>query len=91
VTITGISKEYARIAASGGKVYSYFCTNCGSTVYWKAERLPNLIGVAIGALADPIYAAPVRSIFEQSKHSWVQIEGADVQHFQRGGAAKSSN
>jgi hypothetical protein len=91
VTITGIPKEYARIAASGGKVYSYFCTNCGSTVYWKAERLPNLIGVAIGALADPIYAAPVRSIFKQSKHSWVQIEGADVQHFQQGGAAKSSN
>jgi hypothetical protein len=91
VTITGIPKEYTRIAASGGKVYSYFCTNCGSTVYWKAERLPNLIGVAIGALADPIYAAPVRSIFKQSKHSWVQIEGADVQHFQQGGAAKSSN
>ena len=58
VTITGIPKEYARIAASGGKVYSYFCTNCESTIYWKAERLPNLIGVAIGALADPIYGHP---------------------------------
>jgi hypothetical protein len=58
VTITGTPKEYVRVAASGAKVYSYFCTNCGSTVYWKAERLPNLIGVAVGALADPNYAAP---------------------------------
>src|SRR5271166_4505612 len=54
VTITGTPKENARIAASGAKVYSYFCTNCGSTVYWKAERLPNFIGLAVGALATQI-------------------------------------
>lgn len=88
VTISGTPKEFTRIAASGGKVHSYFCTNCGSTVYWKADRLPNLVGVAVGALADPKYAAPTRSIFEQSKHDWVQIEAPDVQHFQRTSVAR---
>jgi hypothetical protein len=71
-------------------VLSYFCPNCGSTLYWKAENLPTLIGVAVGALADPNYPAPVRSVFEQSKHIWVQIDGA-VEHFQQSSGARHSN
>lgn len=38
VTITGTPKPYVRTAASGGKVRSYFCPDCGSTVYWQAEN-----------------------------------------------------
>jgi hypothetical protein len=87
VTISGTPKEFTRAATSGGKVHTYFCPNCGSTVYWKADNLPALIGVAVGALADPKYPAPVRSVFEQSKHIWVQIDGA-VEHFQQSSAPK---
>ena len=90
VAISGIPKEYTRDAASGRKVHSYFCPNCGSTIYWKADNLPSLIGVAVGALADPKYPAPARSVFEQSKHNWVQIDGA-VEHFQQSSVAKNSN
>lgn len=86
VTILGTPKVFTRDAASGGKVHSYFCPDCGSTVYWKAEKLPSHIGVAIGALADPKYPAPVRSVFEQSKHDWVQME--DVEHFQQSSVEK---
>jgi hypothetical protein len=66
VAISGTPKQFTRDAASGGKVHSYFCANCGSTVYWRADRLPSMIGVAVGALADPKYPAPARSVFEQS-------------------------
>jgi hypothetical protein len=90
VAISGTAKEFTRDAASGRKVHFYFCPNCGSTVFWKADGLPSLIGVAVGALADPTYPAPVRSVFEQSKHNWVQIDGA-VEHFQQSSAAKNSN
>jgi hypothetical protein len=90
VAISGTAKEFTRDAASGGKVHSYFCPDCGSTVYWKADNLPSLIGVAVGALADPNYPAPVKSIFEQSKHDWVQMDGA-VERFQQSSAAKNSN
>jgi hypothetical protein len=89
VAISGDTKQYTRRAASGGKVHSYFCPNCGSTVYWKADNLPAMIGVAVGALADPEYPSPVRSVFEQSKHSWIQIDGA-VQHFEQSSAPKAS-
>lgn len=91
VTVSGTPREFTRIATSGGKVHSYFCISCGSTVYWKAENLAGLIAVAVGALADPKHPAPLRSIFERSKHDWVQIEGPSVQHFQQSSLAKVSN
>ena len=87
VAVSGLSKEYTRVAASGGKVHTYFCPTCGSTVYWKAENLPTMIGVAVGALEHPDHAPPAKSIFERSKHGWVQIEGA-VEHFQQSGRQK---
>jgi len=90
VAVSGTAKEFTRDAAGRGRVHTYFCPNCGSTVYWKADNLPALIGVAVGALADPEYPAPGRSVFEQSKHDWVQIDGA-VDHFQQSSAAKNSN
>ncbi|MEF0940428.1 GFA family protein [Rhizobium sp. BR 362] len=89
VNISGPSKEFTREAASGGKVHTYFCPSCGSSIYWKAENLPSFIGVAVGAIADPKFPGPARSVFEQSKYDWVQIEGAE--HFQQSSVAKNSN
>jgi hypothetical protein len=91
VTMSGTGKQYTRDAASGGKVHTYFCPNCGSSVYWKAENLPSMIGVALGALTDGRqFLAPAKSIFEQSKHHWVQIDAAD-EHFQQGSVARRSS
>lgn len=91
VTISGTAQEFIREAESGGKVHTYFCVICGSTIYWKAENLPSMIGVAIGALTDPSQCpAPAISIFEQSKLDWVQLDGV-VRHFPHGSQAKNSN
>jgi hypothetical protein len=90
VVVSGASKEFTRDGASGGRVRSAFCPNCGSTVYWRADSLPSLIAVAVGALADPNAPAPTRSVFERSKHAWVHIEGP-VEHFQHSSAAKNSS
>jgi len=58
----------------------HFCPTCGSTVFWKAEAAPSWIGVAVGSFADPIFAPPALSVFEQSKHKWVQLD-EKVRHF----------
>jgi hypothetical protein len=91
VTVTGAPKEYVRAAESGGKVRFYFCSDCGSTVYWKADNLPAMIGVALGAIADPNFPAPIRSVFEQSKYAWVGIDGAGIEHLQQGSASRRSS
>jgi hypothetical protein len=89
VAISGALKEFARDGASGGKVHNAFCPHCGSTVYWKADSLPSLIAVAVGATADPNFPPPVRSVFERSKHPWVHMDGAD--HFPQSSAARNSS
>src|SRR5262245_224853 len=83
VTIAGEAKEYGRDTPSGSKFRSYFCPTCGSSVYWKTDKHPTSIGVAVGAIADKNFPAPARSVWEQSKHEWVEIAPAG-QHFPRG-------
>ena len=83
VTIHGEARRFERAADSGATFASFFCPNCGSSVYAKAAKHPAMIGVAVGAFADPRFQPPVRSVWEASKHEWVSIPGA-VQHFPEG-------
>jgi hypothetical protein len=76
--------------SSRGMIHNYFCPQCGSTVYWKLSNFPALIGVAVGAMANPKYPALVRSVEEQRKHDWVHIDGA-VEHFRESSPPKNSN
>jgi len=80
VEISGRATEFVHVGESGRNVRLYFCPTCGSTVYWKPDALPSMIGVAAGALADPDFPAPANSIFERSKHPWIHFEGV-AEHF----------
>ncbi|MER8864331.1 GFA family protein [Mesorhizobium sp. M0751] len=73
VEISGVATEFIRVADSGRNVRMYFCPTCGSTVYWKPDAQPTIIGVAVGALADPDFPPPMISIFERYKHHWVTL------------------
>ncbi|MBB3590476.1 hypothetical protein FHX08_000820 [Rhizobium sp. BK529] len=91
VTISGTARQYTRDAASGGKVHSYFCPDCGSSVCWKTDNLPTMIGVALGALDNTsLLPVPAKSIFERSKHHWVRIEDAG-EHFQQGSVIRHAD
>jgi len=71
VRTEGPSKVYVRGSASGRKIEMHFCPNCGSTVFWCAEFVPDLIGVAFGAFADPSMSWPTVSVWETTRHPWV--------------------
>lgn len=73
VTITGVSTSYTRPGDSGHAFTTHFCPTCGSSVYWVTAFKPEEIGVAVGAFADPGFPAPMRSVWEQSRHPWVDI------------------
>ena len=72
VTISGPSTAYARRADSGNTLTFHFCPTCGSTVYYTNDALPEFVGVAIGAFADPQAWVPEFSVYERTKHAWVQ-------------------
>ncbi len=74
-SISGDSKEFTRSSDSGKSVTFRFCPVCGSTVYWQAERFPELISVGIGAFADPTFPAPEHAVYERRRHAWLEALG----------------
>jgi hypothetical protein len=52
-------------------------------VFWKTSGMPGMIGVAVGAIGDPAYPRPTRSLWERSMHAWVATDGP-VERFSRG-------
>jgi hypothetical protein len=81
VKIEGRTRVFARNGDSGRKVRFYFCPDCGTSLYWEADARPAVYILAVGAFADPNFPAPSASIFEESKHTWVQLPGG-MKHFQ---------
>jgi len=83
LTLSGETKQFARPTDSGQPFVTHFCPNCGTSVYWRADKLPGLVGVAVGAFADPSFPLPERSVWEQSRHAWVEVPSAQ-HHFPKG-------
>ena len=75
--IDGAATRFARPGASGDAFETFFCPVCGSTVYVRTARHPDGIGIAVGAIGDPLFPPPVRSIWENTMHGWVSISSAE--------------
>lgn len=83
VSVTGTGTVYLRPADSGAPFETTFCPVCGTTLYVRTGRHRDMIGIPVGTIADPAYPAPVRSVWEETRHDWVTIPGA-IPHFPRG-------
>ena len=72
VTIAeGSSTQFRRGSDSGFDVTFHFCSVCGSTIWWEPERLPSMVGVAVGAFADPDFPAPQQAVWDKRQHGWL--------------------
>ena len=80
VTISGAPREFTRPTDAGNSFTTGFCPDCGSSVYARASRMPEITGVPVGSFADPAFAAPIRSVYEQSRHDWVPQFDGMTQH-----------
>ena len=53
-----------------------FCPNCGSTVHWTFDNIPQVRGIAVGCFVDKSFPKPDIEIQTQYRHYWVDpIEG----------------
>lgn len=80
VSIRGEAREFARGTDSGSTFTTGFCPQCGSTVYAKPGRMPEIVGITVGTLADPAFPQPVRSVYERSRHHWIALPDTMTHH-----------
>jgi hypothetical protein len=76
----GRSKEFLRVGDSGGRITFRFCPECGSTVYWEIDVMPDVVAVAVGAFADPAFPPPIFSVYGSRRHAWAAMPDLKVEH-----------
>ncbi len=80
VTITGAVAEFSRDTYAGNQLSSGFCPGCGSTIYVLLSKNQALIGVPVGAFADPSFPPPIRAVWDQCQHPWVDLPETLITH-----------
>ena len=75
VTIEGRATQWTRLGDSGQPITFNFCPVCGSTVYWELTGAPGFVVVAVGGFADPSFAPPRHSVYDDRRHPWVFAAG----------------
>jgi len=83
VAVSGEMREYARPTDAENTYTTGFCPSCGSTLYGKTSGLPGIVGVTLGTIGPEPLPGPARSVYERSRHRWVQMP-AETQGFVRG-------
>src|SRR5579871_26371 len=63
VSIEGEPRFHAVVADSGKAVERGFCPRCGSPLLVRLERLPDILGLLAGGLADPSRHQPTLEVF----------------------------
>ena len=80
VRIAGRYAEYVRISDEGEERTHCFCPDCGATVFWRLDAVPDAIAVPIGAFADPGFPPPTVSVYGVRRHPWVSLPDTITRH-----------
>ena len=83
VEITGSARQFDRPTDLGGVFSQFFCPDCGTTVFMRGTKNPTVTGIPIGLFDEPHVMQPIRSVYEDRRHPWVEISTA-IQHFPSG-------
>lgn len=77
VTIEGTTKSFTRTTGEQGMEATFnFCPECGTSVWWGGQTdgegpLVGYYGIAGGCFADPEFPPPTHSLYERTKHPWI--------------------
>ena len=74
MTLTGQYKSYRRQADSGSFLNNAFCPTCGVGVFFRAEAVPGVIGIAVGCFAEARFAKPARVYWASRRHHWLAFD-----------------
>jgi hypothetical protein len=74
------TKTYRLVSDAGRWIETEFCENCGTTVSWTLEFLPDFRGIAGGTFDQPTFWYDLeRFVFARTKPPWLTIpEGVAI-------------
>jgi hypothetical protein len=68
--LQGELRYHVSTGDNGKAIERGFCPNCGSQIAIKLERLPDIIGIQAGSLADPSRFVPAMDSFTDCAQPW---------------------
>lgn len=74
VTTSGEAKTYTATGENGA-AHFHFCPDCGATVFFTNDAVPDTVAIPLGAFDDPHAFTPNVAVFGNRKHEWVEIVG----------------
>ena len=66
LTVTGLTKQFTRIADSGNEVTGVFCPECGVRIYHLLKSAPDVASIKPGTLDDTRWLRPDLFIWMKS-------------------------
>jgi hypothetical protein len=72
--LTGQVKGYTTIADSGRKITRQFCPECGSPLFTRAEKCPDLVFLKAGSLDEPQRVKPNCQTWTKRAVPWACID-----------------
>ena len=79
VTTTGQAKTYTTTGENGA-AHFHFCPDCGATVFFTNDSVPDTIAIALGAFDNPYFVVPTISVWETRQHEWLELAG-EFEHY----------
>jgi hypothetical protein len=73
LTLTGLTKQFTRMADSGNEVTGVFCPECGVRIYHVLKSAPDVVSIKPGTLDDTRWLRPDRFIWTKSAQGWVPV------------------
>lgn len=73
LSITGVTKQFTRMADSGNEVTGVFCPECGVRIYHALGSAPDVASIKPGTLDDTSWLRPDTFIWMKSAQGWVPV------------------
>ena len=71
VSVVGEYRSWKRTSDAGRFHESNFCPTCGTSVFYRLEALPGVIGIPAGNFADPTFAKPAKHYWTLRRPDWL--------------------
>jgi hypothetical protein len=73
LTVSGVMKQFTRIADSGNEVTGAFCPECGVRIHHGLKSVPDVLSLKPGTLDDTSWLRPRYFIWLKSAQNWISV------------------